>query len=105
MRGAAVSPYVQCVVWCSGVIPAVAVFISINSQHEVSQHLRPEGGRDDDVSAFGQNLPQKHRARVYVRRCGHVLLSDEVMDSILPVQLNLGATEFKVELLLMWHII
>lgn len=63
----------------------------VNSEHELPQGVGFEGGRDDDVTTFRQNVPREHGARVDVCGCGDVLLGDDVMHAVLPVQLHLGA--------------
>lgn len=65
--------------------------IRVNPQHKLSQGVGLEGGWDDDVAAFRQKFPQKHRACVDVRGRGEVLLGDDVMHAVLPVQLHLNA--------------
>lgn len=70
---------------------AVGVLISVNSKHELSQHVGFEGGWDDDVTTFRQNFPHEHGACIDVCGGGDVLLGDDVMHAVLPIQLHLGA--------------
>lgn len=71
------------------VLPAARVHVGENPQHEVPQRERLEGGGDDDVSTLRQRAPHEHRPSVDVGGRRHVLLAQDVVQSVLPVQLHL----------------
>lgn len=74
-------------------VPASWVYVSVNTQHELSQNLRFEGGGDDDVATLGERGPHEHRAGVDVRSSLHVKLGDDVMHAVFPIQFNLKSKE------------
>lgn len=69
--------------------PAVRVQVGKDSQHEVSQRERLEGGGQDDVAALRQRAPQEDGAGVDVGGRLFRLLGQDVMHPVLPVQLHL----------------
>lgn len=71
------------------VIPAAWIHVSEDPQHVVPQRLGLEGGRDDDVSALRQQASHEHRPSIDVGGGLNTLLRQDVMHSILPVQLHL----------------
>lgn len=73
------------------ILPAARVHVGENPQHEVPQRERLEGGGDDDVPTLRQRAPHEHRPSVDVGGRRHVLLGQDVVQPVLPVQLHLEA--------------
>lgn len=68
--------------------------MSVNPEHELSQGIGCEGGRDDDVTPFMQHFPYEDGACVDVRGRCDILLCDDIMHAVLPVQLHLHKNEY-----------
>lgn len=73
-------------------VPAPGIFLGVNPEHELSQGVGFEGGRDDDITTLLQNFSHEHRACIDVHGRGDGLLGDDVVHAVLSVQLHLGMT-------------
>lgn len=70
-------------------VPTARFHICENSEHEIPQGQRPEGGGEDDVATQGERGSQEHGASVDVGGYHHGLLGQEVVHPVLTVELHL----------------